>query len=59
MLRVRDLVSQVVADYGGAQPIEQGEGDSFVAAFDKTTDAVAVRVWLTNRFENNPAGTRV
>ncbi|SDC98063.1 helix-turn-helix transcriptional regulator [Rhodococcus tukisamuensis] len=34
-------VSELVTAHGGARPVEQGEGDSFVAAFTRASDAVA------------------
>ncbi|MFN8043261.1 MAG: LuxR family transcriptional regulator [Mycobacterium sp.] len=40
------VVSQVVAGYGGVRPLEQGEGDSFVVAFAKASDAVACALAL-------------
>ena len=39
-------VSEVVAAYGGVRPVEQGEGDSFVAAFTRASDAVACALEL-------------
>lgn len=34
-------VDELVASYGGVRPVEQGEGDSFVLAFARASDAVA------------------
>ena len=34
-------VSEAVAAHGGTRPVEQGEGDSFVASFPRAADAVA------------------
>jgi predicted ATPase/class 3 adenylate cyclase/DNA-binding CsgD family transcriptional regulator len=34
-------VSKLIAKLGGVRPVEQGEGDSFVAAFPRASDAVA------------------
>jgi predicted ATPase/class 3 adenylate cyclase/DNA-binding CsgD family transcriptional regulator len=34
-------LAQVVSAHGGVRPIEQGEGDSFVIAFGRASDAVA------------------
>ncbi|MDP7725236.1 LuxR family transcriptional regulator [Mycobacterium sp. TY814] len=34
-------VDETVAAYDGVRPVEQGEGDSFVAAFARASDAVA------------------
>ena len=33
-------ISEIIAAHGGVRPIEQGEGDSFVAAFSRAGDAV-------------------
>jgi predicted ATPase/class 3 adenylate cyclase/DNA-binding CsgD family transcriptional regulator len=33
--------SKLIAAHGGVRPVEQGEGDSFVAAFARASDAVA------------------
>ena len=41
-----DTVSQVVGEYGGVLPLEQGEGDSFVAAFDRGSNALRCAVGL-------------
>jgi predicted ATPase/class 3 adenylate cyclase/DNA-binding CsgD family transcriptional regulator len=35
-----ELLDSVVADHGGVRPVEQGEGDSIVAAFARGSDAV-------------------
>jgi len=35
------ILAAVVAAHGGVRPIEQGEGDSFVIAFGRASDAVA------------------
>src|SRR6201998_4797303 len=39
--RLNQTVSGVVAAHGGVRPVEQGEGDSFVAAFARASDAVS------------------
>ncbi|WP_231995799.1 LuxR family transcriptional regulator [Mycobacterium sp. 852002-51163_SCH5372311] len=39
-------VDETVAAYGGVRPVEQGEGDSFVAAFARASDAVACALAL-------------
>jgi predicted ATPase/class 3 adenylate cyclase/DNA-binding CsgD family transcriptional regulator len=39
-------VSQAVSAHGGARPVEQGEGDSFVVAFARASDAVACALEL-------------
>src|SRR5438034_11256618 len=42
--RLHAIVDREVAGHGGARPIEQGEGDSFVAAFSGAAAAVACAV---------------
>src|SRR5271156_4599792 len=44
--RLNKVVCDVVAAHGGVRPVEQGEGDSFVAAFARASDAVACAVEL-------------
>jgi predicted ATPase/class 3 adenylate cyclase/DNA-binding CsgD family transcriptional regulator len=39
--RLNQTVSTIIAAHGGVRPVEQGEGDSFVAAFARASDAVA------------------
>ena len=39
--RLNRTVSAVIAAHDGVRPLEQGEGDSFVAAFARPSDAVA------------------
>ena len=39
-------VDEAIAGYGGVRPVEQGEGDSFVAAFARASDAVACALVL-------------
>ena len=41
MARQSALIAAVVARHGGARPLEQGEGDSTVAAFARASDALA------------------
>ena len=35
-----EIVGDVVTRWGGVRPVEQGEGDSIVAAFSRASDAV-------------------
>ena len=35
-----DLVGETIAEHGGVRPLEQGEGDSFVAAFSRASEAL-------------------
>jgi predicted ATPase/class 3 adenylate cyclase/DNA-binding CsgD family transcriptional regulator len=44
--RLERTVSDLVAVHGGVRPVEQGEGDSFVAAFARASDAVACALEL-------------
>src|SRR5258705_2150164 len=39
--RMNQTASKLVAEHDGVRPVEQGEGDSFVAAFARASDAVA------------------
>jgi predicted ATPase/class 3 adenylate cyclase/DNA-binding CsgD family transcriptional regulator len=44
--RMNQVVSETIATHDGVRPIEQGEGDSFVAAFARASDAVACALEL-------------
>src|SRR6202165_3408480 len=44
--RLDRVVSEAVAAHGGVRPVEQGEGDSFVVAFGRASDAVACALGL-------------
>ncbi len=44
--RLNRVVADVVAAHDGVRPVEQGEGDSFVAAFARASDAVACALQL-------------
>ncbi len=44
--RLNQVVGDVVAAHDGVRPVEQGEGDSFVAAFARASDAVAAALEL-------------
>ena len=44
--RLNQVVSDVIAAHDGVRPVEQGEGDSFVAAFARASDAVAAALEL-------------
>ena len=39
--RMNQTANKLVAEHGGVRPVEQGEGDSFVIAFGRASDAVA------------------
>jgi class 3 adenylate cyclase len=44
--RLNQVVSDLIAAHDGVRPVEQGEGDSFVAAFARASDAVACALEL-------------
>ncbi|MBV9353016.1 MAG: LuxR family transcriptional regulator [Mycobacterium sp.] len=44
--RLNQVVSAVIAAHDGLRPVEQGEGDSFVAAFARASDAVGCALEL-------------
>ena len=44
--RLDDARSDLIATHGGVRPVEQGEGDSFVVAFARASDAVSCALEL-------------
>ena len=44
--RLDDVLTEVVARHQAVRPVEQGEGDSFVLAFARASDAVACALEL-------------
>src|SRR5262249_38222809 len=44
--RLDHALGDLVSTHGGVRPVEQGEGDSFVAAFGRASDAVACALEL-------------
>jgi predicted ATPase/class 3 adenylate cyclase len=44
--RLNQTVSETIAAHDGVRPVEQGEGDSFVAAFARASDALAAALDL-------------
>jgi predicted ATPase/class 3 adenylate cyclase/DNA-binding CsgD family transcriptional regulator len=44
--RLNEVVSETIATHDGVRPVEQGEGDSFVAAFARASDAIAAALEL-------------
>ncbi|MGB3896837.1 MAG: LuxR family transcriptional regulator [Mycolicibacter sinensis] len=46
LARLDRAVSEAIAAHDGARPLEQGEGDSFVAGFARASDAVACALHL-------------
>jgi predicted ATPase/class 3 adenylate cyclase/DNA-binding CsgD family transcriptional regulator len=56
--RLDRALSELVAIHSGARPVEQGEGDSFVVAFARASDAVACALEL-QRAPLAPIGLRI
>ena len=52
--QVDAIIDEVVALHAGARPVEQGEGDSAVAAFARASDAVAAALELQQRTIAHP-----
>jgi predicted ATPase/class 3 adenylate cyclase/DNA-binding CsgD family transcriptional regulator len=46
LARLNQVVSATIAEHDGVRPVEQGEGDSFVAAFARASGAVACALEL-------------
>jgi predicted ATPase/class 3 adenylate cyclase/DNA-binding CsgD family transcriptional regulator len=46
IVRLNQVVSNTIAAHDGVRPVEQGEGDSFVAAFARASDAAACALEL-------------
>ncbi|MEM6107683.1 LuxR C-terminal-related transcriptional regulator [Mycobacterium sp. 050272] len=44
--RLDGALTELIAAHRGVRPVEQGEGDSFVVAFDRASDAVACALQL-------------
>ena len=43
------IIDEAVESHGGTRPVEQGEGDSFVAGFARASDALACAVEIQRR----------
>ncbi len=59
MEELDELTDELVAKFDGARPLEQGEGDSFVAGFALPTDAVACALELQRRLTDGPLRVRM
>ncbi|MGA8329143.1 MAG: LuxR C-terminal-related transcriptional regulator [Mycobacterium sp.] len=46
LARMNQAMAEVVAAHDGVRPVEQGEGDSFVTAFARASDALAAALHL-------------
>jgi class 3 adenylate cyclase len=49
-----ELLDVAIARHGGVRPVEQGEGDSVVAAFARASDAVAAATDVQRAFHREP-----
>ncbi len=58
LARMNQTASTLIAEHDGVRPVEQGEGDSFVAAFARAGDAVACALDL-QRAELAPINLRI
>ncbi len=52
--RLDALIEDAVGRHGGVRPVEQGEGDSFVAAFSRASDALACALALQLAVASEP-----
>ena len=52
-------VDEAIARHGGVRPLEQGEGDSFVAAFARPSQAVACALDVQRRLATGPIRLRI
>jgi predicted ATPase/class 3 adenylate cyclase/DNA-binding CsgD family transcriptional regulator len=57
--RMNELVDELVGRHDGVRPMEQGEGDSFVAAFSRARDAAACALALQQAFRDLPLRVRI
>jgi predicted ATPase/class 3 adenylate cyclase len=49
-----EVLDEVIARHGGVRPVEQGEGDSVLAAFARASDALAAAVDVQRVFAREP-----
>ncbi|MBV8992294.1 MAG: adenylate/guanylate cyclase domain-containing protein [Pseudonocardiales bacterium] len=49
-----EVLDAVICRHGGVRPVEQGEGDSVVAAFARASDAIAAAVEIQRAFVREP-----
>ena len=48
------LLDQAITAHGGVRPVEQGEGDSVVAAFERPSDAIAAALDAQRALQAEP-----
>lgn len=49
-----EVLDEAICRHGGVRPVEQGEGDSVVAAFARASDAIAAAVEIQGAFVREP-----
>ena len=59
MAELSELVGELVGRFDGVRPLEQGEGDSFVAAFSRAGDGLACALELQRRLADGPLRMRL
>jgi predicted ATPase/class 3 adenylate cyclase/DNA-binding CsgD family transcriptional regulator len=59
MFELDVLTDELIAKFDGARPLEQGEGDSFVAAFGRAADGLACAVELQKRLVDGCVRLRI
>jgi predicted ATPase/class 3 adenylate cyclase/DNA-binding CsgD family transcriptional regulator len=59
MADLNELVDELVGRFDGARPLEQGEGDSFVAAFARARDGLGCALELQHGLVGGPLRLRV
>src|SRR5438270_5779474 len=56
---VDPVVETAIASHHGVRPVEQGEGDSYVAAFSKASDGLACAVDIQRQLVDGPLRLRI
>src|SRR5205807_4404227 len=59
LARLHEVVDAAVAGHDGVKPVEQGEGDSFVAAFSRASDAVVCALEIQRRLAEGALRLRI
>jgi class 3 adenylate cyclase len=56
---INAVIDEAVGRHDGVRPVEQGEGDSFVAAFARARDAVACALVIQRAIADHPLRLRI
>ena len=59
IVSLNELVDDAIGRHDGVRPVEQGEGDSFVAAFARATDALACAVCIQQQLLGSEIRLRI